>query len=291
MSRSAERVIAAVLYADIFDYPLTEEEARLWSGVAPFPSGPLRGLERVDSFVIRAGRQHIIALRKQRERFSAAKWEQARRVGALLGRIPTVMLVGITGGLSVNNADKQDDIDFLIIARQGTLWATRLAATLLLDCLGLRRKPGAPEVANKACLNMFLSDDSLSLPVSERDLFSAHEVLQMAPVFDRGNTYGAFLHANRWVRQFAPLMWRRVRKRARPLRRRWLSPVGAALCAVEPLVRATQLWYMQQRRTNEVIRPGQIRFHPRDARAWIRAKLGKRLRQWRIPLDKIFYHP
>jgi len=53
---------------------------------------------------------------------------------------------------------------------------------------------------------MFVSEPAL--PESERDLFSAHEVLQMEPVFDRGNTYKKFLLANKWVKTFLPNAWR-----------------------------------------------------------------------------------
>lgn len=291
MSRSTERIITAVSYSDVFDYPLTEEEVLAWSGVRSFPPGHIRGLVRAGGFVVRAGREKIITLRKKRARIAVAKWARARRVGALLGRIPTVMLVGVTGGLSVNNADTRDDIDIFIIARRGTLWSTRLATTLLADFLGLRRKPGSLEVADKICLNMFMSDDALSLPVSERDLFSAHEVLQMVPVFDRQDTYNTFLRANRWVARFAPNMWKRVGKGMGASRLEDPSYTVAVFRLFEQVVRACQLWYMGQRRTSEVIRQGVIRFHPRDAREWIRERLEIRLHKWRIPLDKVFYHP
>ena len=44
---------------------------------------------------------------------------------------------------------------------------------------------------------------------------------------------------------------------------------------------------MNNRRTNEVIRSGMIRFHPRDARQWVR-KNTLPLKRQHIPLDKIF---
>jgi hypothetical protein len=46
-----------------------------------------------------------------------------------------------------------------------------------------------------------LSTDQLRL--SERNLFTAHEVVQMVPL-QPGSWYGAFLQANGWVRDFLP---------------------------------------------------------------------------------------
>ena len=38
---------------------------------------------------------------------------------------------------------------------------------------------------------------------------------------------------------------------------------------LERFLRSFKLWYMQNRRTTEIISSGIIRFHPRDARQWV----------------------
>lgn len=58
---------------------------------------------------------------------------------------------------------------------------------------------------------------------------------------------------------------------------------------VERLARFIQLWYMRKRRTTEVISDRVLRFHPRDARIWVKDTLQKRLAPFNIPLDNIFY--
>ena len=50
-----------------------------------------------------------------------------------------------------------------------------------------------------------------------------------------------------------------------------------------------QLWYMARHRTHEVITDTTLRFHPRDARVWVKRKLSARLAKFNIPLDKVFY--
>jgi hypothetical protein len=58
---------------------------------------------------------------------------------------------------------------------------------------------------------------------------------------------------------------------------------------LEPFAKFIQLWYMRGHRTNEVISDTTLRFHPKDARAWVKRKLEVRLRTYHVPLDKIFY--
>lgn len=57
---------------------------------------------------------------------------------------------------------------------------------------------------------------------------------------------------------------------------------------LEPLARSVQLWYMKNKRTREVITDTTLRFHPKDARVWVKKKLSGRLTRYNIPLDKVF---
>ena len=295
-----KRVIATVCYADIFDYPLTVEELRVWLiGNPGNPSLDIPGIvikaTRNDTYVHLRKRQAIMRTRKRRHTISREKWQLARSFARFFTLIPTVRLVGVTGGLSMNNADRLDDIDLFFITSPGTLWATRGLVTLLSDILGIRRKTGDRQFTDKICLNMFMAEDAVTLPLRERDLFSAHEVLQLKILWSRGNTYQEFLKRNAWVKRFLPGGWNSVTANsvtsphARPHMFAWfLTPF---LRLMEPYVFRYQLRYMQPRRTTEVIRPGFIRFHPNDARIWIQKKLAKRIRQFNIPLDRIFYRP
>lgn len=266
----AQALRITIAYADIFDYPMSDEELRYWC------------VYRVLSkrYVHRSTKRP--AIRHRRAAYSARKWKIA---GSLwwLRLLPTIECIGVTGALAMNNADLHDDIDFLIITKSGTLWTTRLMTTFLLDLFNLRRRPGDRKFRDKICLNMFITSDALAVPKSEQDLFTAHEVLQMKPLWDRGNTYGQFLYANSWVRKFLPTAWASKVKGSTFIIRR------SALSFLEPAARALQLWYMRNRRTTEVVSDTVIRFHPVDARDWIYRALRVRLRGTNIPLDKIFY--
>lgn len=276
-----DSIRVALAYADIFSYPLRREEAVLWRV----------GRAGTDASSFTPPESRLVALRSRRERWSSEKWPHVHRAAALLRLVPGMRLVGVTGGLAMNNADRKDDIDFFCLTSRGTMWSSRLLATLLLDCFGLRRRPGELKVADKICLNMFMQQGSWALPSSERDLFAAHEVLQLVPVWEAGGAYHQFLAANSWVKRFLPNAWNTRWKKAQQENK--ISPSAGPLLtllrAVESGARWIQVRHMKPRRTTEVIRAGVLRFHPHDVRPWVRSEFEKRLRRLGIPLDKIFY--
>ena len=196
---------AALAYADIFEYPLTLREWRLFSLFISRP--PVKKLAGVEKRIVNAttyyflrGREKIINTRLSRTHFALSKWKKAAIVARALGRIPTVHLVGVTGGLAMNNAKQDDDIDLYCVTEKNTLWMTRFLVTIFVSLLGVRRTPKAKDVTDMFCLNMFTTVDGMSIPVGERDLFSAHEVVQMVPLWERKGTYRKFILHNRWVK-------------------------------------------------------------------------------------------
>lgn len=293
-------LLATISYADIFSYARTREEVLRWfvrrkteTIVKPRHVTAVSKSGRVFWFL--RGRRGLISLRLKREQRSLHKREVATRIAQKLRIIPTLLLVGLTGGLAVGNAKSEDDIDLFFITRTGTLWVTRFLTVVCTEFLGLRRRPEDTNVRDKVCLNMFMAEDHLRLFLREQDLFSAHEVLQMQPLWEKEGVYKKFLSANRWVEGFLPNAWReKVKSPSDFVQGRRRSKVKRASQSLpftffEPLARAAQLWYMQRRRTNEVIADGVLRFHPVDARAWVKDEFALRLRPFNIPLDKIFY--
>jgi len=57
---------------------------------------------------------------------------------------------------------------------------------------------------------------------------------------------------------------------------------------IEYFCKTVQLWYMKKHRTNEVISDTMLRFHPKDARIWIKREFAKRLARYNVPIDKFF---
>ncbi|MCL4360292.1 hypothetical protein M1555_03515 [Patescibacteria group bacterium] len=300
-------------YADIFAYPMTKQELLVWgyAGAAPDTRSRLIGSKTVRgrTYYFLRGRSRTVSLRLDREHAAAGKWLIARHAARVLGFLPTVRLVGVTGGLSMNNAPEDEDIDFMCIVSPKTLWISRLFITLAAELLHLRRRPGSDQVKDTVCLNMFMDEHAPAVPPGERDFFSAHEVLQMRPVVAKEDAYLRFLRANAWAGTYLPTAWAErmagasgEEKDSRFRRRQGmvselLSLPGLCYAAIGTRVLRVfeypamylQLCYMRKRKTQEVTTPTLIRFHPRDTREIVKKEFARRLRKVNIPLDKIFY--
>ena len=303
MTSTKAAILATLAYADVFDYPLTEAEiwrfliqkqvslARFRAALADLSQRKLIGYK--SGYYMLKGRD-LTALRINREKIAQVKLKRARRLVYILSKIPTVELIGISGALAVHNAPVGDDIDFFIITSPGRMWLTRFLTTLVADVLGVRRRPGMQDVTNKICLNMFIDGAHLKLPVGERDLYGAHEVTQLVPLYSINSIYERFISANFWVKKFLPHALKlpevTVRPRSGSDYYLWQE--------LENISRKAQLLYMRRRLSREIIRPDLVRFHPQDGRTWIYPKFTNRLKAIRSKtrlkftgLDKYAVHP
>lgn len=290
-----DALIVTVMYADVFDYPLTRDELKSWLLFYDTHRNPsVTSFVEYKGYITLATRKRIVTGRIQKQPWQEKKRRIAKQASMLLRFIPTIKLIGITGGLSMNNAAREDDIDLFFIVDQGTIWISRLLTTLVMEITGLRRHPRDGQVSDKVCMNMFMTDDAMKIAKSERDCFAAHEVLQMQPVFTRGDTYKQFLKTNSWVKFFLPNAFygkmKNVKLKVKNEKQNFtFNILHFTFVILEPLARFLQLTYMKNHRTTEVITDGVLRFHPRDARVWVKEKLGQRLAKENIPIDKVFY--
>lgn len=203
-SELEQAIVLAVAYADVFDYPLTLREIRRYlpevpaseAAVAAALDSPGLGpqiLARAGGYVMLAGREAIVATRRRRAAVADRLWPAAVRYGRMIGRLPFVRMVAVTGALAVNNVEPDADIDYLVITETGRLWLCR-AAIVALVRLVARRGP-------ILCPNYLLSERALRL--EEHSLYSAHELAQMIPLAGLG-WYERMRQANPWADQLLP---------------------------------------------------------------------------------------
>ena len=102
-------------------------------------------------------------------------------------------LVAVSGALAVDNVEAEADIDYFIVTEPGRLWVCR-AFVIALVRLAARR-------GVSICPNYFLSERALTLP--ERNLFAAHELVQMVPIGGLA-TYDRMRQLNGWTAGFLP---------------------------------------------------------------------------------------
>jgi hypothetical protein len=198
------RILQTVSYADVFDFPLRAGEihqnlvglavSSLEVQAALDRSYLLcRYLERNQTYYTLLGRANIIEERRQRSLASSKLWPLAVRYGHLIAHIPFVKMVALTGALAVHNAKPGDDVDYLIITEPGRLWLSRSMVILLVKVAARR--------GIELCPNYFLSERLLAL--TEQNLFTAHELVQMVPLAGP-ETYRQMIDANSWAEIFLP---------------------------------------------------------------------------------------
>jgi len=206
-------VLRTLAYADVFDYPLTVSE--IWQFLITKKKTSLSIVQKTLNLMVKqkklatdsqfyflSDRGQTVLKRLKREKSSLQKLKIAHRVANWLKLIPTIKMVAVTGALAMNNSAKDDDIDFLIVTGKNCLWLTRLFSVLLVELVSQRRRPGDKKVKDKICLNMFLDEAHLEVPQKEQNLFTAHEVCQLKPLWDRQEIYQKFINQNQWFQKY-----------------------------------------------------------------------------------------
>lgn len=201
-----EAILRTVLYADVFNFPLTITE--LHHFLIHHESVPLAVVEKTlresellrtkleqhDSYVVPAGRRELLTVRASREAASQRLWPLAGQYGEWLACLPFIRMVALTGALAVRNAAHgDDDLDYMLITASGRVWTARACAILLVRLARLR--------GVTLCPNYVLAETALSQP--SHNIFLAHEVVQMVPLFGTGH-YKSFRQVNNWTIHHLP---------------------------------------------------------------------------------------
>lgn len=260
--------IFCVFYHDIFDYPLTFSELIKWS------TKPINNLNlKVDyknGYYFIKGRDRLVFKRLMRKRYSEKKMIIAKKAARVLALIPSIKMVGITGSLSMNNADKNSDIDFFIITKKGKLWSTRIISYLFLKIANFKiRIPKDVKQKDRLCLNMWLDESDLVWEKKYRNIYTAHEILQIKPLINRKPIFENFISQNKWVFDYWPSVMSKEK-----IRYSYKHSNITRLGFIEKLLYKLQLMYMKPKITSEKITITRAIFHPTDLSAEILKKMG-----------------
>lgn len=268
-------ILKTLVYADIFNYPLKINEIHKWLiGRKATLRQVERALNGYQEYYFLRRRNNLIAQRRRKEKQSFIYFRKARFLSQVLKIIPWIKLVGISGGLALNNAAKGDDIDFFIITAKNRLWICRILTLGLLSLLGQRRKRREKrrEIAGKLCVNILLEEDRLVQ--TNRDIFVAHEVLQMRVLWQRDGIYTKYLSDNSWAFKFLP-NW--LGDGTKNFHNTKYIIHNTFFDIFEKLAKHFQLKIMQEPQGMERIEDGALYFHPNDIREEILKKFNQSL--------------
>ncbi len=290
-------IFKTLIYADIFDYPLKINEIHKW---LIGKKATLRQVEKAlyklsqesrvksqQEYYCLPRRNKLVSKRLHREQQSVIYFRKAKILSQALKIIPWVKLVGISGGLALNNVSKKDDIDLFIITCKNRIWLSRFLIAGLLSLTGQRRKKidKGRKIAGKLCINVLLEEDKLEQ--QNKDIFVAHEVLQMKPLWQRDDIYSKYLLDNEWVFKFLPnwignnvlssKYYVSREKGKNSHNTKYIIP-NTVLNVLEKLAKKLQLKIMQQPQGMERIEDGALYFHPKDCRLKVLSKYEGKLR-------------
>lgn len=194
----ANAVSKTKAYAGFFNYPLSEEETHHW-----LISKNVVSKASIKKFFSPLNSKELI-YKKNLLKNTKTKEKLALEILKITRFIPFIRLIALTGSVAANNSKKEDDLDLLIITQENSLWLVRPLFLLLLSCNFSRRHPrdASRKTSNAFCPNLWLDMSSLKIPANRQNLYTAHEVLQIKPLVDRGQTYLNFISANRWTKHY-----------------------------------------------------------------------------------------
>jgi hypothetical protein len=187
-----------------------------------------------------AGREALSAIWRRRQQQSAQKWQAARRYSALIRCLPFIRMVAVTGPLAVQSAEAPDDIDLFLITAPGRVWLARALTIVIVRLAALSRLT--------LCPNYLIATDALE--VSERNLYTARELVQMQPLYGAGWHQQLRAH-NRWTLDYLPNAEIAAAPTALPLDRlpystRLLKSLGERLLGGKPGT-AMDRWEMRRK--------------------------------------------
>ncbi len=268
-----EAILRTLSYGEVFHFALSLDEVftYLISNKSYSKKEVLSSIEELVKKNIILQEDQYVALsfhkkgfskeRKKKGSVSQEKMRVATAVAKLFSKIPTVMGVYITGGVSVLNASKNDDIDFMIMTKSGYLWTTRLIIVLLSKVLGkyrVRENGGHKHISlnNSWCLNLWLDESAFEIEEQTQNIYTAHEVVQAKPLYENQYIAQAFLDKNAWVHMYLPNIVIPVSKK----RSEHFKEAGV----LEKICFYIQKMYMRSHQTTERVNLHKAFFHPRD---------------------------
>jgi hypothetical protein len=201
INAALERAILETLaYSDVFEYPLRLDELHrylpLCAEVEYLPQAIRLLHDQVgekDGYYFLAGHENIVETRKLREAHSRSLFLGAIKYGNILGTLPFIRMVALTGSLAVMNSSNGADFDYMLVAASGRVWIARAFALLMNRITRL--------FGHTLCPNLIISESALIW--SRHDIYSARELCQMIPVSGLG-VYRRLMEANEWWKDFLP---------------------------------------------------------------------------------------
>jgi hypothetical protein len=268
LGRQEMAIARSVLYAALFDYPLTLAQLRqtlIESEQTPSQilavydrSEALRAIvDHRGGLFFPRGRDDLIAERRRRTSRSRAFLRRHQALLACICAMPYVRMVALSGSIAHLNLDHDGDLDLFIVTRGRRAWSVTVAVVLLSKIMGSRRV---------VCANYTVADSRLAF--EQEDLFTASQIIHLRPLIG-ADVYRLLLARNPFVHRFYPNFHEAASDSLALRQPALLRHAKAAIEAVlmgpsaiaERVCRAAYRWHLR-RRSSSWRSPEQVRLEP-----------------------------
>lgn len=289
-----QAIIKTLTYSDIFDFPLRKDE--IWKFLISDKKISYKSFEEClkkiggkqiyekEGYYCLIGDEKNIERRKNNLQEIEKKLLIAKKAVSYLSRIPIVLFIGLSGGLAMSDADHADDIDFFIITKKHLLFTTRFLVLLVLEIIGLRRKKNGKNTSNMVCVNFLIDETSLTLSSDKHDIYVAHEIVQIKPLFEREDMYSKFILSNNWIKKFysnSEIVGNKKKPKNLHKSNKVLRYLVffVVIIPLECFMRKLQLAYMKKSNNQKNITNSSLAFYPNDYRVQVLNKMNLKLQQ------------
>ncbi len=222
MNNLEKSILKTIVFADIFNYPLTITEVYKWlykptKIKGKYPSLFLirktlkeskiisEKLSQREGFYYLKGRRNIIYLRKQNNNLAESKFSRIVSLIKIYRFIPFVRMIAICNSLAISNANENSDIDLFIITKKNKIWLARFFTVILVKFFDLR--PREDKSKDTFCLSFFIDEDYLNIKnimINHHDIYLPHWIQQLMPIYNPDYLYEKFMKANNWYKEYLP---------------------------------------------------------------------------------------
>lgn len=217
-------VVKTLLYFDLFEYPLTIVEIKLFSQfsleeiqLALKNLIEKKHIYKLHNFYATTQKTCRIERREKGNKKAREILKKAKKVSKLISQFPFVEGVFVSGSLSKGYFGEDDDIDYFIVTSPNRLW---IARTLLVAY----KKIFLFNSKKYFCVNYFMSSNALR--IEEQNRFTATEFTTLIPMSGNG-IYQKLQQENPWVLDYFPNYDQE--KKSNPIKRKTLKRISEYL--------------------------------------------------------------
>jgi hypothetical protein len=203
-NETSQSAIKALLYYDIFNYPLTSNEIFSTLSTNHTTEKEIQValnklceegyIYKFENFYCVQNNEALIERRKKGNQEADKLMHLAQRKAKFIHLFPFVRSVMASGSLSKNYMDDKSDLDFFVITAPGRLWIARMLLILYKRIFLLNSH-------KHFCINYFVDEDHLE--IEEKNIFTATELATLIPLAGK-SYYPLLFQTNKWISKFLP---------------------------------------------------------------------------------------